>query len=252
MNTARRTLAALAALACWRMLSWMIGLSPDKARPPLSAEAWLLGPSWALMTALAAAFALSAGGRNRRAGLWSALAFALVFLAWEGALRWHGQDRDQAYIVPIAALFAYACAGLAARPGADADEAGWDAACAVIGAAYVMAGLTKLWRSGPAWLDPSGIQVNIASQVPSCTGLLKTAREWMSHSSGFARFSAAATVVLELGGTAMIWPRLRRGYVTALFGLHVMIFLGMGIAWPEQSILLAAALLPERLFNRRA
>lgn len=125
-----------------------------------------------------------------------------------------------------------------ARP----DDESWArlGAIALLGAAYLNAGLSKVTFGGLEWLSGLPIQAVIVAQdglVPD--GLLGLYRAWVVGTPAVASLLSIVTVALELAGPLMILGRIPRACVAlGLFAMHANIWLLTPILYWEPMVLL--------------
>jgi hypothetical protein len=96
-------------------------------------------------------------------------------------------------------------------------------ALAALAATYVDAGLSKLLRSGAAWVDASSVRVAVLVNHPidDASPLASYARFVVDHGA-LAQALSTATLVLELGAFVMVFaPRVRFAWAILLVGFHV-------------------------------
>ncbi len=113
-------------------------------------------------------------------------------------------------------------------------------ATALLGAAYLSAGISKLAYSGMPWLDGVQIQAIVLSQdglVPD--GVLAALRTALVSAPKITLALTLATVALELSGPLLLGGRkVRRVVAFGLVGMHTCIFLLGGISYVSAVVLL--------------
>jgi hypothetical protein len=113
---------------------------------------------------------------------------------------------------------------------------------ALLGAAYLSAGISKLSFGGPGWLSGLPIRAAIVAQdglVPD--SLITIYRGWIVGTPWAASAFAIATVGFELAGPLMILGRRTRAVVAlGLVAMHFNIFVLMPILYWESMVLLLA------------
>lgn len=220
---------ARAALALSLGLSWLVNTRMAQAagRPvPLVLSA--------LFVPLLPAFVLA----RRRP--WAGA--ALLALAWGLQLAVNAADPahiDHSTVMPLLVLAAWTVARLFRRE----EEEAWDYCCALIGAMYFTAAVTKLRESGLAWADGRLLRVLVASEAVNTAGPLRGLRELFAASPWAARVGSVATLGIELGAVALVFRPTRRWGAAGLLAMHAMILALMGIDWQFFSLVVAAAAL---------
>lgn len=220
---------ARAALALSLGLSWLVNtrMAAAAGRP---VPAFLT----AAVVALLPAFVLA---RRRE---WAGA--GLVVLAWRLQLAVNAADPahiDHSTVMPLLVLAAWTAARLLRRE----EEEAWDYCCALIGAMYFSAAVTKLRESGLAWADGRLLRVLVASEGVNTAGPLRGLRELFAASPWAARAGSIATLGIELGAVALVFRPTRRYGAVGLLGMHAMIIALMGIDWQFFPLVVAAAAL---------
>ncbi|HET6830519.1 MAG TPA: hypothetical protein VFH44_04120 [Solirubrobacterales bacterium] len=122
-------------------------------------------------------------------------------------------------------------------PGPPSAAYGWPVRLAmiVIGLAYLFVGLQKLRYSGLDWATTDNLRYVLwassdAQASPNSLALLVADHDWMAH------LLAASTLVVEVGFILCLpFRRLRWILVPAVVGLHVGIWLAMGLDYLPQA-----------------
>lgn len=130
---------------------------------------------------------------------------------------------------------------VARRRGAhDAEAWAQVGATALLGAAYLNAGVSKLLYGGTDWLLGYPIQAVVVGQDGMVADDLLTAyRTWVVGVPGLAALFASATVAFELGGVLMIsGQRARRWVALGLIAMHTNILLLTHILYWESMVVL--------------
>lgn len=131
-------------------------------------------------------------------------------------------------LLPAAALLAFALCRLAA--GKDARSA-LEACAGVIGGAYVLAGLSKLYGSGWRWFEGDGIRTLLGEHQllsgHSPLGDLIVDRPLAGS------LVATLTVLIELSGVFFLLPRLRLPLACAFSLFHAGVGATMGYWYPN-------------------
>ena len=169
--------------------------------------------------------------------------------------------------VPVAASRVWALPGQwrARRPAMPSGRRlidvayGWPirAAMIIVGLAYLFAGLQKLRYSGIDWVTTDNLRYVLWSASDSHAGpnqlaLFIAGHDWMAHAF------AAASLLTELGFILCLpFARLRRLLVPAVVGLHVGIWLSMGLnyfpqVWAVIAVFVDWAWLADARRSRRA
>ncbi|HSP99221.1 MAG TPA: hypothetical protein VL049_18520, partial [Candidatus Dormibacteraeota bacterium] len=111
---------------------------------------------------------------------------------------------------------------------------------ALLGAAYLNAGISKLAFSGLDWMSGAPIQAIIVAQEGLVGGgVLGAYRQWVVSAPTLAAFFSIATVLFELAGPLLLaGPRLRALVALGLLGMHLNIFLLTNILYWEALVML--------------
>jgi hypothetical protein len=112
---------------------------------------------------------------------------------------------------------------------------------ALLGAAYLNSGISKLVLGGLDWTTGLPIQVVVVGQDGlAADGVLSAYRSWIAMSPHLAAFFSIATVGFELSGPLMLVGRKTRAVVAAgLLAMHANIFLLTDILYWESMVMLA-------------
>jgi hypothetical protein len=139
---------------------------------------------------------------------------------------------------------------VARRPGASANESyARTGALALLGAAYLNAGISKLVFGGADWATNLPIQATIIGQdglVPG--GIVAAYRLLVVQTPPLAAAFSVLTVAFELAGPFMLVGRRTRWLVAGgLFGMHVNILLLTGeiLYWEAMLFLAVFAVVPD-------
>lgn len=144
---------------------------------------------------------------------------------------------------PRAACAAWSVSGLR-RPGRDAGRPplgrayGWPVrtAMVIVGLAYLFVGLQKLRYSGLDWVTTDNLRYVLwassdAGSSSNALALFVADRDWLAH------LFAGMTIVVEVGFILCLpFARLRWLLVPAVIGLHVGIWLAMGLDYLPQAL----------------
>lgn len=101
---------------------------------------------------------------------------------------------------------------------------------AVVTGIYVLTGFQKVVSSGPAWVLSDNLR-NVMYAAP-LNGHAPTdaVSRFVADRPLLAHAVALVTLVVELGGlAALVWPRVRPGYVMAVVVLHIGVYLTHGL-----------------------
>ncbi len=114
--------------------------------------------------------------------------------------------------------------------GPELDDVAHEAVAGVFGSMLVLAALSKLWWSGTAWFDGATHCVTIYEHdLLTPRARWSPLRQWVATQPSICALGAVLSVGVELGGVAMIWPALRKGYALAVVWLFVSLSLFYGI-----------------------
>lgn len=131
---------------------------------------------------------------------------------------------------------------LSRRRGMPTDESFARVGCiALLGAAYLNAGISKLVYGGIEWISGTPIQAVIVAQdglVPD--SILSVYRSWVVTTPAVASFFSVVTLVVELAGPLMLVGRRTRFCVAAgLFAMHANIYVLTAILYWQSMLFLA-------------
>ncbi len=122
-------------------------------------------------------------------------------------------------------------------------------ALALLGAAYLNAGLSKLAFGGLDWTSGAPIQAVIVAQDGLVRdGVLSTYRSWVVMTPAVAASFSFATVLFEVAGPLMLLGGVTRAIVAlGLLGMHSNIYVLTGILyWESMVFLVLLGVLPYR------
>jgi hypothetical protein len=128
------------------------------------------------------------------------------------------------------------------RRGLPSDESyARTGAIALLGAAYLNAGISKLAFGGSDWLSALPIQAVIVGQSGLVAdGLVSLYRSWVVNQPAVGAAFSLATVGFELAGPLMLLGgRTRLCVAIGLFAMHANIYVLTGILYWESMLLLA-------------
>lgn len=131
---------------------------------------------------------------------------------------------------------------VARRQGRPEDESyAQVGSIALLGAAYLNSGISKLVLGGFDWATGFPIQVVVVGQDGlAADGVLSAYRSWIAMSPHLAAFFSIATVGFELSGPLMLVGRKTRAVVAAgLLAMHTNIYLLTDILYWESMVMLA-------------
>lgn len=244
----RRTALAVAAIACWANLGMMVYLADGTSKADLGPGGMFLPlcrSAFPSFTILVCGFLIIL---IRRSSYLCSGAVAMGLWLLDFVVRHRGCEHS--HLLTMDVLFTYSIVGLLCG-GPSAERTAWEACCAMIGAVYTLAGLSKLKSSGLYWINAEYLRLLVTSGSIQSAGAIHAIRIALGHSPLFAFAASAYTLLVELCGFTMLRRSWRPYYTTALLPLHFGFFLGMGIFWPQQIILVAALGLPlESLYLR--
>jgi hypothetical protein len=183
------------------------------------AFAWRAGRLWEGAAALAALALLSSAHAQLFGSPWRHLFYSgLCLSGWllgAAVSRRHGEPTDEWF----------------ARTGA----------LALLGAAYLNAGISKLVFGGWEWMSALPIQAVIVGQDGLVAdGPLSLYRSWVVNTPAAGALFSLATTGFELAGPLMLWGgRTRLVVALGLFAMHTNIYLLTAILYWESMVLLA-------------
>lgn len=213
-------------------------LLPSMPSPGLTAVVQVLGAATALLAA---------------AGLWPRLSFTAAFASAvflglmvnaTGKIV-HNDVVLTLCLLPLVASPRAACRAWAvpSKPGSSEEPMvgrafGWPirTAMVVVALAYLFVGLQKLRFSGPEWFTSDNLRNVLwassdAQANPNDLALFVANRDWLAHTL------ATATIAVEVGFIACLpVPALRWLLVPAAVGLHLGIWLAMGLDYVAQAL----------------
>lgn len=193
----------------------------------------------------------AAVGFARRAGrLWHGLV-ALTALMFLSTVHTHLFGSPWRHLFFGGLCLAGWLAGLAVsrHRGAPADEGyACTGSVALLGAAYLNSGISKLVFGGSTWVSGLPVQSAIVAQnglIPD--GIAAAYRSWVATTPAVARLYSVATVAFELSGPLMLVGRRMRIFVAlGLLSMHASIFFLTGhiLYWESMVLLLCFGLSP--------
>lgn len=150
------------------------------------------------------------------------------------------------YVPAAACLSAWLVVQLLLRghEAAVRERIGWNAAVGVMGAAYTMAGVTKVREAGFRWARPSNIALLLYERSWSGPQWQRALRRALASRPVLCGLGATAALWLELMAWLVVVPDLRWAIVGAATGLQVSITVTLGYFEPEWiAVFIAVALL---------
>lgn len=250
-----RAVLALGVALSWQLATLMVSLPPDAA-PQGCAAAWRAAQTLAahrtaasvLMVLLLAAFT------TRRWQVAGGLGAVALFRLYDWASNCP-PGLEHAHYLPPTAMLVWALT--VAWKGRTRGGEAWarHAALAAIAGIYTVAGLCKLLESGPGWINDYHLRVLTAAEAYKAAGplapWLTDLRLALAGSRAFAWIGSLAGLFIELGALALVFPRTRLYALAGLAGLHAMIYLTMGIWWPDWYAVILVLALPWRPARRK-
>lgn len=215
----------------------------DGFAPDLSGRRALLGPG----VAVALGFAGVLGGRSfpllLPAGM-ACILLALGLLARREERDWgEGLVADLGQYAPTAAAIAgWLLTWLTAWSlGPDAREAAaWSGACGVLGAAYFLAGASKIAAGGLGWARPSGLGLVLLERSHRGSPWQRRLRRALAHQPVLTGAGAAGALLVELAAPVFWVPELRLGYAVAAAAMQFSFWFVLGFFELEWFLLLPA------------
>lgn len=198
--------------------------------------AWVRSPvGFGLLSLVYVAGSAAAAARARplTGAVVAFLAMALVAQVDGGLYTDVGNHHGK--LLPISVLLASSMA-LRAR----GELAAREAACGVIAAAYAMAGLIKLWQSGPLWFLAANLPLLAAERAIGASWPFAAARMGLAETPWLGTAGGLAVLTIELGGVCFLWPRARRWWAVAMIASHVSIGVFLGYLYPDWILVLIA------------
>ena len=176
---------------------------------------------------------------------WTGLAIvcAIGLIQALEAAQWPGDTvvRLGKYSPSGSALAGYVVAYfIAQHMGLAPDEAGWEAACGVMGAAWFLAGLKKWVRSGSRWFWGQTTGLMLLERAYMGPKVIRSLRIGLVSSPFTLKFIGVIGLAVELAGIAMCVPDLRWAFtamVVVLLGLTAVV---LGYTEPEWMLVLIA------------
>jgi len=251
MNRDRRVLAltrvTLAAIAAVDLLSFPVFIAAAREAAlarggpaPLPLE---LASHPAALVAVAAAGVAGTLAFARRAGRIGGAALALGALALLSTVhaQWFGSPWRHLYFSGLCLAGWLLGVAVARRAGRAEDESyAWTGAAALLGAAYLNGGISKLVYGGTDWLSGLPIQALVIEQDGMVRdGLRSTYRYWLVESPDALAVFSSLTVLVELIGPLLIaGRRLRHAAAFGLVAMHANIYVLTDIVYWEATLLL--------------
>ena len=239
-----RVFVGLSLLISWLSMSSM--LSENGLPYPLSL---LLHPISVVALTLAYLAASAAFVLRFQQGLAGVMAFALLALgAYLEAYRLPAGVGHSKFL-PGAALAAYLVAYLAAKRQRveQRESQGQEAACGIVGAAYALAAISKLWNSGLSWASGRFLALLIAGHSYLGPDFAQPLRLAIANNPILCRFLAATTLMIECSGPLFIWPPARKPYAIAATIMHLGIGLLMGLTYLDWIFLVSEQVVQVKL-----
>ena len=200
-------------------------------------QAYLTSTAWVIA-------ALSAVGAVRWARWRSTLggAIALVGLSALCLIHSHlrGEHDESLFYAGILLAGWLTTEAIASVRESEDDPSAWGArgALAFLAGSYVAAGLSK--AGSASWWDGENLRLALAMATDIYPGSVWLGvRQWMADATWLTPVLAVLTVAVELGGVLLVGgPRARMWAGTALWCLHLGIFIALGVLFPEPLLLL--------------
>jgi len=123
------------------------------------------------------------------------------------------------------------------------ERIGWNAAVGVMGAAYTMAGVTKVREAGFRWARPSNIALLLFERSYSGPRWQRALRRFLAARPLLCGAGATVALWIELLAWGIVVPELRAPVVVAATGLQASITLTLGYFEPEWIAALIAVVL---------
>ncbi len=150
------------------------------------------------------------------------------------------------YMPTAAALTAWLVVTLLVGEGASPevrDAAAWEAACGVVGAAYFLAGVTKVHEAGWRWVRWSNVGLLLIERSTTGSRWQRRLRRWLSGRRGLVVAGATFALAAELAAPCFWIPECRLAFVVAATGLQASIWFVLGYAQPEWILVVPAVAL---------
>lgn len=129
------------------------------------------------------------------------------------------------YAPAAASLLAWLCTrAVGGLFGADPTETarlGWNAACGVIGGAYLLAAIAKVREAGWVWMHPRYQALLVAERAFSGPRLLRGLRWAVARSTFVSSAMGITGMLVEFGGALFVVPELRPAVAAAVVALHI-------------------------------
>ena len=196
---------------------------------------WLVSPvAVAMQTAVFLGAVWAWGARRFPAAAGLVMAVQL-FLAEQLHLSQWPDDvgGNKAAVLPVAALLAWlATEAWARRRGRDALEVerlGYEAACGMAAACYMLSGLAKVDASGLMWASGSNLSLHITVHAYNGVSALTAFRLAVAEQLWLCTIFGVGTLVVECGYVLFLLPWMRKPLSIAATLMHLSIGLVMGL-----------------------
>jgi hypothetical protein len=183
--------------------------------------------------------------RKRQGAAGTAAVLVLALAVHVTETQWpRGSGHHNGAMLPGAALAAYVVAWFASRR----ENIALEASAGIVGAAYALAGLSKVTGSGLAWAHGENVALHIATHSQSGAAWLRDFRMNVADSTWLCTGLGAGTLLIECTFLVFVWKRARKPYAIAaatmhggislLMGLHHFdwLFLALGVAWASTKL----------------
>lgn len=158
---------------------------------------------------------------------------------------WPGEiGENHAVVLPGVAVLAYLIGrGTGLRRGMDratAERLGYEAACGVAAACYLIAGLSKVHMSGLAWASGSNLSLHMHVHALSGGAWMRPFRLAVAEHLWLCTAFGAGTLLIECGAVVYLWAPLRRPWSVLIGAMHTSIGLLMGLYHPDWMLMALA------------
>jgi hypothetical protein len=260
----RWTILVLLIKSCIDMTAMILFDSPH-GRTRANVPVWLRLP-WtyrplAVALALLVLYALIQFGRRRREVLWGTTALSVLVYLNESQAAYTGSEERMFFLCGagfagwlFGTLFAKALEARAGQPPnvSREDELGEAGAAGAFVATYLEAFASKLILSGTRWGEGSRLLSIIVGRHSFSGGLLDGYVLFVVAHPSLATFLALGTLFIE--GSMVLYlvgPRLRMTWGALIFGMHLNIYLLMGVKYFVSMIIALALSFPWPRILRR-
>jgi len=220
-------------LALISMHSW---IAERGMNYPWGPSAWIpgltaLGSPSARYAAMAMICALTVAwvkGYRRQLAAIAAFALLLFYAHLKSTTAAHQTNEGRSDMLAGATLLAWIVGSFQSGTDEERDQLGIDMAAGVVAAAYLWAGVMKVWALGPLWAMHSGLDLLIVERGVGASGPLASLRMTVGTTPVLGGILGSIALLIELAGPLFMIRRYRLRFAAAAICMHVGIGVLMG------------------------